>query len=111
MSRLIIHPGTGLIVDADECVIINTDLDTDEIEQRLDEIVRVGRPVVPETEEDARRMVSLLADQHRWLLVLVTQHDVGCTSDARWEHISLVTEGAATDWAIGYALEMMEDNR
>ena len=39
MAKYVIHPGTGTIVDANECVIVETDMVFEELEWRYPELI------------------------------------------------------------------------
>jgi len=99
--RLIIHPGTGTILDAGECVIVETDLDeTDLDETNLDEVLPGARPadlmVLDETH--AVRLVARLARRLGWQVAMLTRRDAEDIlddiardqpiDDAMWERLS-----------------------
>jgi len=105
--RMILHPGTGTIIDADECVIIDTDLDTDEVEQRIEELALGGRPAIAgaRTTSEAESTIYSLANRWGLLLVLIPMEDTDVTDRDLWEECRPIAEAASFD----YAMTFVED--
>jgi hypothetical protein len=67
MSRLVVHAGTGTILDASECVLVDTDLFDDHDMARLSGDDYFDDGVVVEIAERCGVAVPSVADSARWL--------------------------------------------
>lgn len=73
MSDYIIHNGTATIVSADEAYLVRTELEFEEVEERIDELVESDSLWVPNLLRIAQlivkhhdTLVEALSDYRRW---------------------------------------------